>query len=357
MQRLIPALLAAGTLGLASAACGSTAAPTPGVPNGASPPGAGAPSLAASAPSPAIPALRVVATTALAGDVVRVVGGDRVALTVLVPAATDPHGFEPAPRDAATIAAADAVVMNGLGIDDYLVPLVTEAGGAARVVVLSDAITPIQLPGEVGADGGGHAGDEEPAEDSGHAKGGDQPGGDAAPDPHVWWDPANVIAWTDAVEQALSDLDPAGAGAYAANAGAYRDELRTLDAWIEAEVATIPMDRRVLVTDHQVMGYFAARYGLAQVGTVVPGYSTLAEPSAGEVAALEDAIRRLAVPAIFVGQTVNPGLAERIAADTGTRLVFIHAESLGAPDGPAGTYLDMMRFNVTAIVDALAAAP
>lgn len=173
----------------------------------------------------------------------------------------------------------------------------------------------------------------------------------------MWWDPANVIAWTDAVEQALSDLDPAGAGAYAANAGAYRDELRTLDAWIEAEVATIPMDRRVLVTDHQVMGYFAARYGLAQVGTVVPGYSTLAEPSAGEVAALEDAIRRLAVPAIFVGQTVNPGLAERIAADTGTRLVFIHAESLGAPDGPAGTYLDMMRFNVTAIVDALAAAP
>lgn len=354
MHRLAIAILAAGTLGPAIAACGT---PGPGGRDAASPPGDGVPAPAASAPAPAIPTLRVVATTSLVGDVVRVVGGDRVALTVLVPAATDPHGFEPAPRDAAAIAAADAVVMNGLGIDDYLVPLVTEAGGAARVVVLSDGITPIRLPGGIAPDDGGHAGGEEPAEDSGHAKGGDQPGGGAAPDPHVWWDPANVIAWTDAVEQALSDLDPAGAGAYAANAGAYRDELRTLDAWIEAEVATIPMDRRVLVTDHQVMGYFAARYGLAQVGAVVPGYSTLAEPSAGEVAALEDAIRRLAVPAIFVGQTVNPGLAERIAADTGTRLVFIHAESLGAPGGPAGTYLDMMRSNVTAIVDALAAAP
>lgn len=342
MRHIIAAFLAAA-LGVTGAACGSPSGPagSPGATVGTAQDGP--------AQAPAAPALRVVATTPLVGDVVRVVGGDRVELTVLVPAGTDPHGFEPAPRDAAAIAAADAVFMNGLGIDDYLVPLVTGSGGGARVVVLSDGITPIRLP-----EGGGHGEAEGTGDD--HADEA-HPGEGAAPDPHVWWDPANVIVWADAVEQTLAELDPAGAGAYAANAGAYRDELRTLDAWIEAQVATVPMDRRVLVTDHQVMGYFAARYGLAQVGAIVPGYSTLAEPSAGEVAALEDAVRRLGVPAIFVGQTVGPGLAQRVADDTGTRLVFVHAESLGAPGGPAATYVDMMRFNVAAIAGALAAAP
>jgi len=137
------------------------------------------------------------------------------------------------------------------------------------------------------------------------------------------------------------------------NAAAYRRELTALDAWIVEQIAQIPAARRVLVTDHVVFGYFAAHYGLEQLGAVVPGYSTLAQPSAREMAALEDATRAYDVPAIFVGSTVNPALAQRVAEDTGMQLVFVYTGSLTAPDGDAATYLAYMRYNVTAVVEAL----
>ena len=134
---------------------------------------------------------------------------------------------------------------------------------------------------------------------------------------------------------------------------AYRQELIDLDQWILEQVAQIPEANRELVTDHQLFIYFANRYGFEQIGAIVPGYSTLSEPSAQELAQLEDAIRELGVRAIFVGNTVNPALAQRVANDTGTKLVFLYTGSLTEATGPAPTYLDYMRFNVQAIVEAL----
>jgi ABC-type Zn uptake system ZnuABC Zn-binding protein ZnuA len=148
-------------------------------------------------------------------------------------------------------------------------------------------------------------------------------------------------------------LDPANAETYRANAAAYIAELTALDEWIEEQVAQVPPERRKLVTDHEVFGYFAQRYGFEQVGAVISGVSTLAEPSAQEMAALQERIGELDVPAIFVGTTVNPTLAESVARDTGTQIVELYTGSLSDAGGPAPTYIEYMRYNVSRIVEAL----
>jgi len=126
-----------------------------------------------------------------------------------------------------------------------------------------------------------------------------------------------------------------------------------MDAGIRQQVAQIPPENRKLVTDHQVFGYFAERDGFEQIGAIIPGYSTAAQPTAQEAAAIEDAIRGLGVKAVFVGKTVNPTLAQRVAEDTGIRLVGLYHGSLSEPGGEAGTYLDYLRYNVTQMVNAL----
>ncbi|NJN68533.1 MAG: zinc ABC transporter substrate-binding protein [Chloroflexaceae bacterium] len=175
-------------------------------------------------------------------------------------------------------------------------------------------------------------------------------------DPHVWFSPASVQGWVNNIEQTLRHADPSNADTYAARASAYREELHHLDTWISEQVALVPPDRRKLVTDHTAFGYFAHRYGFEQVGAVVPGFSTMAEPSAQELAQLEDAIRAHQVPAIFVGTTVNPSLSERVAGDTGTRLVMLYTGSLSEAGGPADTYLKLMGYDTQAIVTALTSA-
>lgn len=279
--------------------------------------------------------LKVVATTTIVGDVVRQVGGDAIDLTVMLPAGADPHGFEPAPADIAAVNKASAVFINGLELESFLTSMLENAGGNARMVAVSDGITPL-------------AGVEEHEEETDHEE--EEHGGD---DPHTWTDPNNVMVWVDNIQRTLSELDPANAGTFAANAAAYRADLQALDGWIRQQVAAVPEARRKLVTDHAVFGYFADRYGFEQVGAVVPGYSTLAEPSAQEVASLEDALRELNVKAIFVGNTVNSALSQRVADDTGIQIVPVYTGSLSDAAGPAATYRDYMRYNVAEFVDAL----
>jgi len=186
-----------------------------------------------------------------------------------------------------------------------------------------------------------HRGDDEDAHE--HAAG----------DPHTWTTPANVMAWVDAIEAALVRHDPEHAAAYRANAVAYREQLQELDGWIQAQIAQIAEPQRLLVTDHTTFTYLAERYGLRQIGTIIPGYSTLSQPSAQDLVGLENLVREYGVKAIFVGKTVNPALAEQVAADTGMRLVPLYTGSLTERDGEAGTYLAYMRYNVEAIVEAL----
>lgn len=275
----------------------------------------------------------VLCTTTIVGDIVRAVGSPVVSVTVLVPPGADPHAFQPAPGDVRAIEEADLVFLNGAGLEASLAPVLSAARGS--VVDLSAGLA--LRTHEEGTE---------------HTEGEDNHG---AVDPHVWFDPQNVIGWVRIVTGALSAADLAHAEEFAARAAGYEAELIALDAWIRATVAELAPEARRLVTDHEALGYFAARYGFIQIGTVFPGMSTLAEPSARDRALLEDAIRAAAVRAVFVGTTVSAALAEQVAADTGARVVFLYTGSLSEPDGPAPTYLDLMRFDVRRIVDALAA--
>ncbi len=279
--------------------------------------------------------LHVVASTSIVADVVSQVGGEDIVLDVLIPAGSDPHSYSPTPQDVARIARADVIFLNGLGLEAGLQPVLENARPDAAVVELSEGI---DLLGKPASPEGGE---------------GERDSLEEAPDPHLWSDPNNVRVWVSTIARVLSERDALHAEAYRQRAASYQKTLEDLDAWVREQVAAIPPERRVIVSDHLLWGYFCARYGFTQQGALIPGYSTLAQPSAQELAALEDAIRQMGVPAIFVGNTVNPALAERVASDTGVKLVTVYTGSLSAPDGPAPTYVDWVRYNVTAIVDAL----
>ncbi|MCX6093887.1 MAG: metal ABC transporter substrate-binding protein [Candidatus Bipolaricaulota bacterium] len=274
--------------------------------------------------------VHVLCTTTIVGDVVAHVAGSDLPVAVLLPVNADPHSFEATPSDLVEIARADVIFENGAGLEAFLVPLLETT--AARVVDLS-----ANLPLRTLSPGDAHAGE--------------------SLDPHVWFDPVNVIAWVDVVAGVLGDVDPNHAAEYRERAAAYAQSLRDLDAWILEEVSHLPPASRKLVTDHDSFGYFADRYGFELIGTVFPGLSAVSDPSAREVAALETAILEAKVPAVFVGTTVNPVLASQIAADTGALLVVLYTGSLSDADGPAATYIDLLRYDVLQIVSALGESP
>ncbi len=297
--------------------------------------------LVAGCAGPAIPTasgkLRVVATTTIVGDVVQNVGGDHIDLVVLITPGTDEHGYQPTPQDIVKAAQASLIFMNGAGLEQFIEKLMQEAagsnGGSEKLVSVSAGI---EL-----REGEEHEGETHEGED--HGKG----------DPHVWTDPNNVRVWVDNIEEALIKADPAHSADYQKNAEVYRRKLGELDAWVTEQVSQVPQERRKLVTDHLVFTYFASRYGFEQVGAVVPGYSTMASPSAQELAALESAIHEMGVPVIFVGNTVNQALSERVTQDTQTKLVYILTGSLSEKGGPGETYIEYMRYNVEQMVGAL----
>ncbi len=266
--------------------------------------------------------LKVVATTSILADVVAEIGADLIDLSVLLPAGADAHTFQPSPQDVAAVSGGDIVFINGLGLESFLESLLGNVGANNAVISVSESLNAITFEG-------------------------------GEPDPHVWLDPNNVILWVDVIAATLGERDPANASQYRANAAAYQAELRDLDAWIKTQVTKLPIERRLLVSDHQVFGYFAARYGFEIVGAIIPGISTLAEPSARQMAAIQDAILESAAPVIFVSDVGNAALAQRLAEDTGVQTVLVFIGALSGEGGPAASYLEMMRFNVEAMVMAL----
>lgn len=284
--------------------------------------------------TPTAKQLPVVATTSILADVVSRVGGNLVSVTTLVPPGVNEHEYQPSPRDIAAVSDAALVFEVGLGLEQFMDAIIRNA---------SDDITPIEVSSGISAQELLIPHDANTAEQQ-H---------EHTTDPHVWLDPANVIVWTENIAAALSARDPAGSGTYQANAAAYIAELKALDEWIRSETARIPQEKRLIVTDHMLFNYFAEKYGFTVVGALIPSYSSLAQPSAQEIAALEDAIRQYNVRVILVGNTVNPTLAARVAKDTGTAMVQFYTGSLSNADGPAATYLDYMRYNVKTIANAL----
>lgn len=290
--------------------------------------------------------LNVVATTTIVADIVRAVAGEDADVVTLLPANADPHAFQATPKDVVALSEADVVFLSGADLEANLADILATTSG-----LIVDLSTRVALRESASIEHHHEHGDEDHEhEDHEHEPEWHSHG---AYDPHVWFDPSNVMIWTSEIERTLNRLDPENASDYASRAATYRRALADLDLWIWEQVSRIPNERRNLVTDHLAFGYFAARYGLRQVGTIFPGTSTLSEPSAQELAELIDTITELDVPAIFVGTTVSPALAETVASDTGTEMVVLYTGALSESTGPAATYIDFMRFNTEAIVQGL----
>ena len=270
----------------------------------------------------------VVTTSNIAEDWVQRVGGTRVSVFSLVPPGADPHAFQPGARDVTRVADADVIFSMGLGLEmGWLEDMLDAASSDSSVLIaLGEVTDPITL--------------------------GDQ--NDRVLDPHFWFDPLRVKLAIAEIALTLTAFDPSGAQEYRDNTIAYLQELDDLHTWAQEILATVPADRRVLVTSHDTLGYFADRYDYEVVGTLMPGVTTDGEPSARDLTNLVDVVKALGVPAIFVENTTSDRLANRIAEEADVDVVTsLFTGSLSRDDDGADTYVGMMRANVTAIVEAL----
>lgn len=281
--------------------------------------------------------LRVIATTNIVADVVRQVGGDKIELTALLPPGSDPHSYQATPDDLRRLNDAQVIFVNGLHLEEAMAPVLENLDTPTPVVSVNDGVVTRELNGE--------------EHDAATAATSDAHGHEGV-DPHTWMNPANVVVWSENVARVLSELDPANAASYAAAAAAYAAELKQLDDELRTQFATIPVAQRKLVTDHDNLGYLADAYGFTVLGSVIPSLSTMAAPSAQEMAALQDQIQTEGARVILVGNTVNPAAAQQLARDTGAQVVPIYAGSLSDEAGPAATYIAMMRHNAAAILAA-----
>jgi ABC-type Zn uptake system ZnuABC Zn-binding protein ZnuA len=284
--------------------------------------------------------LRIVATTTQIGDFARNVAGEQVRLTVLLKPNQDAHDFEPEPSQIRALADADLVLRNGIGLDAFVSKAIE--GTDAEVVVVSDGVRLRAGEHEEEGDEGEHEEDEAAHEEA------------AGNDPHIWLSVANARVMVENVRQALREADPANAVVYDQNAQRYLAELDVLDASVRQQVASVPSGCRKLVTNHDVLGYYAAAYGLEVVGSVIPSATTEAQPSASDVAQIVERIRDEGVPAIFAEASVNPALVQQVGREAGVRVVDdLYGDSLGSSGSDGATYIEMMQSNTRKIVEAL----
>lgn len=277
--------------------------------------------------------VRVVASFSILGDLVAQVGGEDVEITTLVGPDGDAHVFEPTPSDARKVAAADLVVVNGLGFEGWLDRLTEASGYQGPIAIASSGITALEMGKDAGADV-------------------QRQGRPAAPDPHAWQSVANAEIYVRNVADALCSVRPAACADFRTRTSAYIRELQELDASIKGDLAVVAADRRKVITSHDAFGYFGKAYG---VRILAPqGVSTEAEPSAADVAALIHQIRAERVTAVFVENIADPRLIEQIARETGARAGGeLYSDALSDADGPASTYVDMMRHNAALLAGAM----
>lgn len=271
--------------------------------------------------------IKVVATFSILADFVRNVGGERTDVAALVGPNSDAHVYAPTPNDARRLAAARLVFVNGLGFEGWMDRLVKASAAKATIVVSTKGIVPRQA---------------EDGHDHDHG----------AADPHAWQSVANATIYVANIRDALVGADPAGEGVYRANANAYLAALAALDSEVKAAVAKIPAARRRVITTHNAFGYFADAYGISFIAP--QGVSTEAEASARDVARIIAQVRQQKIPAVFLENVTDPRLLERIGRETGAKIGgTLYSDALTGPDGPAPSYIEMMRHNVRQLDAAL----
>jgi zinc/manganese transport system substrate-binding protein len=286
--------------------------------------------------------LKVIASFSIIGDFAQNVGGERVEVTTLVGPDGDAHVYEPRPADAVAMAGADVVLVNGLHFEGFLERLVETSGAKAQIVELTKGVEPLKM--QEGHEAEGEAHDAAAEEEEGHHHG--------DTDPHAFQSIANAKIYVKNIADAFCAADAEGCDAYKANAEVYTQKLAAAEAEVKAAVASIPEDKRVIITSHDAFGYFEHEYGLTFLAP--EGVSTEAEASAADVAALIRQVREDKASAIFVESITNARLAEQIATETGLKIGgTLYSDALSAADGPASTYIDLMRYNIATIKGAI----
>ncbi len=296
----------------------------------------------------------VVATFSILGDMVQRIGAERVSVRTLVGPNGDVHVYRPTPADAQAVSEAKLLVVNGLGFEGWLDRLIDASAFDGIRVVATEGIEPIAFDDEIGlGDHDDHdAGDDhDDHDDMAHGdEGHDHRHG--AFDPHAWQSLRNAVTYVDNVTAALARSDPTNADDYYRNRAAYVAEIEALDAEIGAFMANLPADRRTVVTSHDAFRYFGLDYGLEFVAP--QGMSTASEVSARDVAGLIQQIREQDIRAVFLENIGDPRLLKAVADETGAVIGgTLYPGALSGPDGPAPTYLEMMRHNATTLARAL----
>ena len=269
----------------------------------------------------------VVATSTIIADLTERVGQDEIQLTGILPAGSDPHVYEPVPKDTQALEKANLILYNGYNLEPGLIKLMNAAGIKSRKIPVGEVVKPLQLK----------KGDKE-----------------TVPDPHVWGDVENVIQMVNAIRDALIELSPEDRDKFTQNAAQLNKELKQLDTWISQQIKTIPPEKRKLVTTHDAFQYYARAYGLSIIGTLI-GISTEEQPSAKTIQQLVESIKGSQVPAIFAETTINPALINTVAQEAGIKLApkQLYSDSIGAPNSDGNSYIKMMEANTRAIVEAL----
>lgn len=267
--------------------------------------------------------VRVLAVETFLADIAQNIAGERVKIETLMPLGLDPHTYQPTPQDVARIAESQLLIVNGAGFEEWLAKTLENAGGKQTVIEAAAGLSSRKATqGEI--------------LDPNHAG-----------DPHFWLDPNHVIKYAENIRDGLIAADPDGKAIYTQNTLQYIAQLKELDQWIRTQVALIPPEKRLLVTNHESFGYFADRYGFTITGTVIPSTSSEASPSAQQMAGLIDRIRQQKVKAIFLETGANPQLANQIAQESGAQVITnLYTHSITAPDGEAPGYIGMMKHNV-----------
>jgi zinc/manganese transport system substrate-binding protein len=343
---------------------------------------------ATEAAAPAADPISVVATTSILGDIVEQLVQDDGEVTVLMGPGVDPHAYSPSARDGATMQEADLVVANGLQLEESLISTLeaTEEAGV-RVFELAPLLDPIEFAEDAHDDHGhedegddhGHEdegddhGHEDEGDDHGHDDEGDDHGhGDEGDDhdhahgpedPHVWFDAERMTTGIELLAAELAEVAPqVDADEWQARAEAYNEQLLEIDAELTEAFAEVPDERRVVVTNHDALGYLAARYDLDVVATVIPGASTQVEANPRQFAELIETVEERDVRVVFADNTDSTRLAEQLASESVGRtdveleVVQVATDALGEPGSPADSYLGLLRETGLTIAETLAAS-
>lgn len=296
----------------------------------------------AQSPAPAAK-LPVVASFSILGDFVKNVGGDRIALSTIVGPNADTHVYQPTPNDAKKLAGAKVIFVNGLGFEGWMDRLVKASGTKATVVVATKGITPRERT------------KDEPQDDDDHGPKGKKAdaGHDHGPiDPHAWQSVANAKVYVANVRDGLIAADPAGKDVYTANAAAYLAKLDQLESEVKTAMASIPEANRRIITSHDAFGYFGDAYGLKLLAP--EGVSTESEASAKDVGKIIRQIKEQHIPAVFLENVTNPRLIERLGKESGAIVGgTLYSDALSRDNGPASTYIDLVRYNIRQLSGAL----